>query len=429
MGHGAGGLLVGRGELALLHARARALPGLPLGRGRPPRHHRPRMPPLLRRRALERTRPLPQGAALRPDERRGQPRGGRQGVPFLHGLDADALVAERALQVPAGGLSLRAAQGRGQGPDAGRPGVRALGHGHLRRGAVFRRQGRVRQGGPRRHLHPDHGGQPRARSAAALHLLPTLWFRNTWSWGCRHEGCGLKPGLRAVSDGARPVRPRRRWAGCSSMSSRGRTDPRRSSSPRTRPTPRASSAAPTPRPTSRTRSATASSAGAPTRSTRPAKGTKCSAHFTLDLGAGGGARPSGCGSAARGRSGRAGLRRPVRADARRRGGARPTSSMPRCPGPADPEARRVARQAYAGLLWSKQFYHYVVEDWLKGDPNLPPPPPASGHRAQQRLAAPLLARRHLDARQVGISLVRRVGPRVPHDSDGARSTRRSPRSS
>ena len=44
------------------------------------------------------------------------------------------------------------------------------------------------------------------------------------------------------------------------------------------------------------------------------------------------------------------------------------------PGRAWPEERLVARQAYAGLLWTKQFYHYVVEDWLTGDPNLPPPP-------------------------------------------------------
>lgn len=29
----------------------------------------------------------------------------------------------------------------------------------------------------------------------------------------------------------------------------------------------------------------------------------------------------------------------------------------------------IARQAYAGLLWTKQFYHYVVEDWLEGDSN------------------------------------------------------------
>lgn len=38
------------------------------------------------------------------------------------------------------------------------------------------------------------------------------------------------------------------------------------------------------------------------------------------------------------------------------------------------EERSIARQAYAGLLWTKQFYHYVVEDWLSGDPNFPPPP-------------------------------------------------------
>lgn len=31
--------------------------------------------------------------------------------------------------------------------------------------------------------------------------------------------------------------------------------------------------------------------------------------------------------------------------------------------------RDVARQAYGGLLWTKQFYHYVVNDWLKGDSN------------------------------------------------------------
>ena len=35
---------------------------------------------------------------------------------------------------------------------------------------------------------------------------------------------------------------------------------------------------------------------------------------------------------------------------------------------------RVARQAFAGLLWSKQYYHYVVRDWLQGDPSQPQPP-------------------------------------------------------
>jgi hypothetical protein len=39
------------------------------------------------------------------------------------------------------------------------------------------------------------------------------------------------------------------------------------------------------------------------------------------------------------------------------------------------DARNVARQAIAGLLWSKQFYHYVVRTWLEGDRSQPAPPP------------------------------------------------------
>ena len=39
-----------------------------------------------------------------------------------------------------------------------------------------------------------------------------------------------------------------------------------------------------------------------------------------------------------------------------------------------PDAGNVMRQALAGMLWSKQFYHYVVRDWLKGDSGAPAPP-------------------------------------------------------
>jgi len=38
------------------------------------------------------------------------------------------------------------------------------------------------------------------------------------------------------------------------------------------------------------------------------------------------------------------------------------------------DARNVQRQAFAGLLWSKQFYHFDVRAWLQGDPVGPPPP-------------------------------------------------------
>jgi hypothetical protein len=38
------------------------------------------------------------------------------------------------------------------------------------------------------------------------------------------------------------------------------------------------------------------------------------------------------------------------------------------------DGKNVMRQALAGMLWSKQFYHYVVKEWLEGDPAGPPPP-------------------------------------------------------
>jgi hypothetical protein len=46
----------------------------------------------------------------------------------------------------------------------------------------------------------------------------------------------------------------------------------------------------------------------------------------------------------------------------------------RIPQDLSPDARMVMRQAYSGMLWSKQFYHYAVENWLEGDPAGPEPP-------------------------------------------------------
>jgi hypothetical protein len=41
----------------------------------------------------------------------------------------------------------------------------------------------------------------------------------------------------------------------------------------------------------------------------------------------------------------------------------------------DPEARKVQRQALAGMLWSKQFYYFDIREWLSGDALQPPPAP------------------------------------------------------
>src|SRR6202050_314083 len=41
----------------------------------------------------------------------------------------------------------------------------------------------------------------RGPDAATLHLLPTLWFRNSWSWGCIHEDSKSRPRLHADKSG------------------------------------------------------------------------------------------------------------------------------------------------------------------------------------------------------------------------------------
>jgi hypothetical protein len=46
----------------------------------------------------------------------------------------------------------------------------------------------------------------------------------------------------------------------------------------------------------------------------------------------------------------------------------------RAPKGLSEDAKNVQRQAFAGLLWSKQFYHFDVRTWLDGDPAGPPPP-------------------------------------------------------
>jgi hypothetical protein len=54
-------------------------------------------------------------------------------------------------------------------------------------------------------------------------------------------------------------------------------------------------------------------------------------------------------------------------------------------GTTDEEAA-LMRQAFAGMVWSQQFYHYDVARWLDGDPSQPPPPEArkSGRNANWR---------------------------------------------
>jgi hypothetical protein len=115
-------------------------------------------------------------------------------------------------------------------------------------------------------------------------------------------------------------------------------------------------------------------------------GTKCAAHYVLDL-------APGAERTLRFRLG-ATLELPPGpfADfdavfAKRRSEARMFFATKCAPGLGE-EERHIIRQAYAGLLWSKQFYHYDVKAWLAGDPLQPPPPP--GHGSTRNADWPLL---------------------------------------
>ena len=73
------------------------------------------------------------------------------------------------------------------------------------------------------------------------------------------------------------------------------------------------------------------------------------------------------------------------------------------------DLRLVYRQACAGLFWTKQFYHYSVELWLDGDPAGPEPPRERRSGRNSGWKHRVQPRRSVGARQVGISLVRRLG--------------------
>ena len=215
---------------------------------------------------------------------------------------------------PQRGVPLRGPRRDQRPAAAGRVRVRAARHRRLRRGPLLRRRRRVRQGARPTTSSCCVTAHNRGPDAATLHLLPTLWFRNTWSWGDDVASARRLDGRRrgAVARDATP------------SSASGRCTPTRPPSccsARTRPTTSGCSARPTRRRTSRTRSTTTSSRarrrGQPgrARAPRPPPTTCC------EIAGRGRARPSA--SACRGRRRRAAtaarrrLRRGVRRPPRR----------------------------------------------------------------------------------------------------------------
>ena len=53
------------------------------------------------------------------------------------------------------------------------------------------------------------------------------------------------------------------------------------------------------------------------------------------------------------------------------------------PQEATPEERNISRQAFAGLLWCKQFYYFIAEQWMTGDPTQIAPPPERVKKSEE----------------------------------------------
>jgi hypothetical protein len=229
---------------------------------------------------------------------------------------------------------------------------------------------------------------------ASLHVLPTAWLRNTWSW---EEGAP-RPGLAAVEGGVEVEHPfgmkMEILAGAGPAGDQpgllfceNETNVARLFGARP--------VTPYPKDGINDHVTQGEATVSPDR-----HGTKCAFWYQVTVAPGQTAeirlrlRP-----AATEGTGRGGGRRPDpaaphltalgpdfdRVMALRRAEADEFYAGLTPPGASDDEAM-IMRQAFAGMLWGKQFYNYDVSRWLDGDPAQPPPPPgrASGRNHRWR---------------------------------------------
>jgi hypothetical protein len=208
-----------------------------------------------------------------------------------------------------------------------------------------------------------------------LHVLPTAWFRNTWSWGDQDAG---RPEMTADSPAAvRIVHP---FGGNLELIAGHASDGAKGSQPATlfceneTNVARLFGAAPvTPYPKDGINDHVISGAA----TVNPdLTGTKCAFWYQLTVPAGQAAelrlrlRPTGTGAPAETALGDEFSQ--VLAARRAEADEFYAELTPR---EATADEALVMRQAFAGLLWSKQLYYYDVARWLDGDPGQPPPPP------------------------------------------------------
>jgi Mannosylglycerate hydrolase MGH1-like glycoside hydrolase domain len=216
----------------------------------------------------------------------------------------------------------------------------------------------------------------RGPEAATLHVLPTVWFRNTWSWDPESgrpslavgpDGHSVRASHPDLGDYTLEIGPAPDGSDPTLLFCENETNVERiDGMPATTPFPKDGI------------NDHVIAGGATVDPT--GVGTKAAAWYKIDVPAGGAAEirlrlhktaPSPATTTAR-----ADLLGPVFAammtqrlteadefyeDLRRKGGS--------------DDEQSIMRQAFAGMLWAKQYYGYDVARWLDGDPGQPPPPP------------------------------------------------------
>jgi hypothetical protein len=219
----------------------------------------------------------------------------------------------------------------------------------------------------------------RGPEQARIHLLPTLWFRNTWSWGRTGEGYWPRPQLsRSCANG---VRAEHATLGVFEL----RGDVAGSEPPALLFTDNETNYQRIYGVANHTAFVKDAFGEAVVHGRHDAvnpahTGTKSALHYVLDVPAGGtavvrlrladAAQPSPAADWFGPQFDAHLQQRRTEADA---------FYAATIPSQVTGDARQVIRQAAAGLLWTKQFYHYVVKDWLEGDPTDPPPSPGRAH--------------------------------------------------
>ena len=233
MGNRARRLQRKRRRLGLFSARSCSLARLPLERRRHRRNFGLQRPALFCVRFLERTRPVSERALVRPDSAPGKSRRGCEGTLLVSRQHADA-------QFHAGDLSLspmhlfrtrnssrRTARVRKWNPSS-KSGTPARSRKIVSSTSKSNTPKRTRDDILIRVNAKNCGPEP-----APLHLLPTLWFRNTWSWGRNPT----KPMLRKTSERSRHCSNHGQSSRAWRLRSVLRTRSTIFSSPKTKPTP------------------------------------------------------------------------------------------------------------------------------------------------------------------------------------------------